>query len=130
MPPKAPKIDLDLEGLTPEQLEALAEEARAKAEELRTDARRSVFVDLNQRATKAGYRLEELVEEFGVLQRPRVISGIPGVRKVRKDKGQKFPPKYRDPKSGLTWSGRGRAPGWIVEHEAQGGKRDDLLIKK
>jgi DNA-binding protein H-NS len=23
------------------------------------------------------------------------------------------PPKYRDPKSGATWSGRGRAPAWI-----------------
>ncbi|MCX5543864.1 H-NS histone family protein [Paraburkholderia sp. CNPSo 3076] len=24
------------------------------------------------------------------------------------------PPKYRDPKSGATWSGRGRAPAWIA----------------
>jgi DNA-binding protein H-NS len=24
------------------------------------------------------------------------------------------PPKYRDPKSGATWSGRGRAPAWLA----------------
>lgn len=24
-----------------------------------------------------------------------------------------LPPKYRDPKTGKTWSGRGRAPGWL-----------------
>lgn len=24
-----------------------------------------------------------------------------------------LPPKYRDPKTGKTWSGRGRAPAWL-----------------
>jgi DNA-binding protein H-NS len=33
------------------------------------------------------------------------------------------PPKYIDPKSGKTWSGRGHQPGWIV------GNRDEYLIK-
>lgn len=32
------------------------------------------------------------------------------------------PPKYRDPKTGATWSGRGRAPAWI------GKNRDRFLI--
>lgn len=36
--------------------------------------------------------------------------------------------KYADPE-GKTWSGRGRTPAWIVEHEEQGGSRDDFLIK-
>lgn len=31
-------------------------------------------------------------------------------------------PKYRDPKTGATWSGRGRAPAWI------GKNRDKFLI--
>lgn len=35
------------------------------------------------------------------------------------------PPKYCDPVSGATWSGRGRAPGWIA-----GKDRDDFLIQK
>lgn len=33
------------------------------------------------------------------------------------------PPKYVDPNTGKTWSGRGHQPGWIV------GNRDDYLIK-
>ncbi|WP_086974030.1 H-NS histone family protein [Caballeronia glebae] len=33
--------------------------------------------------------------------------------------------RYRDPLSGATWSGRGRAPHWIV-----GKNRDDYLIDK
>jgi DNA-binding protein H-NS len=38
--------------------------------------------------------------------------------------------KYRHPEnSELTWTGRGRTPKWVVAHEAQGGSRNDLLIK-
>jgi DNA-binding protein H-NS len=29
-------------------------------------------------------------------------------------KGQKVAPKYRDPESGKTWTGRGVAPKWIA----------------
>jgi DNA-binding protein H-NS len=32
------------------------------------------------------------------------------------------PPKYVNPEDGRTWSGNGRAPGWMV------GNRDDYLI--
>lgn len=40
-------------------------------------------------------------------------------------KGRKAP-KYRDPVSGLTWAGVGRAPSWI----ANASNRDDFLISK
>ncbi len=46
--------------------------------------------------------------------------------RVRKSKGK---PKFQDPESGLTWTGRGRVPGWVASHEQGGGSRDDLLIK-
>lgn len=39
------------------------------------------------------------------------------------------PPKYRHPKTGATWTGRGRAPRWISEAEAKGKSRDQFLIK-
>lgn len=41
-----------------------------------------------------------------------------------KKAGAKTPvaPKYRDPKTGATWTGRGRAPAWI------GKNRDRFLI--
>ncbi|MCA8023594.1 H-NS histone family protein [Burkholderia metallica] len=34
--------------------------------------------------------------------------------------------KYRDPKSGATWSGRGRAPAWIKDVK----NRDRFLIQE
>jgi DNA-binding protein H-NS len=35
-----------------------------------------------------------------------------------------YPPKYRDPASGATWSGRGHAPSWIKD----AANRDAFLI--
>jgi DNA-binding protein H-NS len=44
--------------------------------------------------------------------------------------GRKVKAKYRDPKTGETWSGRGAAAGWIAAHEKAGRKRDQYLIAK
>ena len=49
-------------------------------------------------------------------------------RKSRK--GTKVPPMYRNPKTGETWSGRGRAARWLVAAEKAGHKRTEFLIKK
>jgi DNA-binding protein H-NS len=35
-----------------------------------------------------------------------------------------LPPRYRNPKTGETWSGRGRAPGWLA-----GKNRERFLIE-
>ncbi|WP_421376440.1 H-NS family nucleoid-associated regulatory protein [Paraburkholderia sp. DD10] len=40
------------------------------------------------------------------------------------DKTRDAAAKYRDPKSGATWSGRGRAPGWIATAK----NRDRFLV--
>jgi len=37
-------------------------------------------------------------------------------------------PKYLNPATGETWTGRGKAPRWIVEAEAQGKTRSEFLI--
>ena len=42
--------------------------------------------------------------------------------------GRKVAPKYRDPKSGDTWAGRGAQPVWLREKLKKGGKLDDYLI--
>jgi DNA-binding protein H-NS len=36
-----------------------------------------------------------------------------------------IPPKYRDPATGVTWSGRGRTPRWITDDD----DRDSYLIR-
>ncbi len=36
--------------------------------------------------------------------------------------------KYRNPASGDSWSGRGRAPKWLVDEMAKGRSKDEFLI--
>jgi len=37
-------------------------------------------------------------------------------------------PKFRNPETGDTWTGRGKAPRWITEAESAGKSRNDFLI--
>lgn len=38
--------------------------------------------------------------------------------------------KYRNPLTGDTWSGRGRAPKWLADALAKGRSRDEFLVGK
>jgi len=39
--------------------------------------------------------------------------GRPATRSASPAQKAPLPPKYMDPKTGNTWSGRGRAPAWL-----------------
>jgi DNA-binding protein H-NS len=51
-------------------------------------------------------------------------------RKAGSVKGMKVAPKYRHPKTGETWSGRGGTAGWLAREIKAGKKREDFLIAK
>src|SRR5262249_2021593 len=54
-----------------------------------------------------------------------------GKRGVSALKGSKVGPKYRDPKTGATWSGRGAKAKWLVSIMKDSGKKlEDFLIDK
>jgi len=83
--------------------------------------RQQVDAALAQRRTE----LEKQLRELGALTdgaRARV-----GASPLA---GKKVAPKYRDPKTGATWSGRGAKAGWIVAAMKEGKKIDDFLIQK
>ncbi|CAN7663671.1 H-NS histone family protein [Acidovorax sp. LjRoot129] len=61
-------------------------------------------------------KVHELVAEFGFTAQ-QVFPWKPLVKKVAE--------KYRDEKTGATWTGRGRAPAWIA-----GKNREDFLIER
>ncbi|MEL7129230.1 MAG: H-NS histone family protein [Pseudomonadota bacterium] len=52
----------------------------------------------------------------------------PAARRTSKLKGVKAPAKFRDPKTGNSWSGRGLTPLWLREYESNGGNRSDLAV--
>ena len=51
-------------------------------------------------------------------------------RKASTLKGRKAAVKYRHPKTGETWSGRGAQAGWLTREIKAGAKRDSFLVDK
>lgn len=71
-----------------------------------------------------------LVElEAALTRRPRAARKRAEKAVTKTTVRKTVPPKYIDPDSGATWSGRGKAPRWISDAEAAGKSRDDFLIK-
>lgn len=95
----------------------------------------ATYKDLLAQKAKLEEQLEaaRVAELEAVIQQTRQIVleygltaediGLSSKGKGRSGKKSPVAPKYMDPKTGATWSGRGRAPAWI------GKNRDRFLIK-
>ncbi len=62
--------------------------------------------------------------------RSALTGGGRGAKGGRRGRRRKVPVMYRHPKTGETWSGRGRAARWIAAAEKAGHKRTEFLVKK
>lgn len=93
------------------QIEALKEEAKAAREAEIAE----VLEDVRQKVAAYGLTPQDV---FG---RKRVAKGTKAASPAKPAAAV----KYRDPKSGATWSGKGRAPGWI----AKARNRDKFLVE-
>ncbi|MFL9863779.1 H-NS histone family protein [Paraburkholderia fungorum] len=65
------------------------------------------------------------VAEYGITEKDIFSSKRGRPAKQAKSAPENVPPKYHDPKTGATWSGRGRAPAWIKDAK----NRDRFLVK-
>ena len=69
--------------------------------------------------------IHKVLDKHGITKRERSAlleaaksGGMPSTRtpkRASKRKGVKVAPKYRCPTSGDTWTGRGRAPAWVLD---------------
>lgn len=57
-------------------------------------------------------KVREIVAEYGLTAQD-VFPGRAGKSAAPKSATSKVAPKYRDPSTGQTWTGRGKAPKWI-----------------
>lgn len=96
---------------TYKQLLAEKEKLEAQLEEARQTEVATVIAQIQQLMEDYGLTAEDLAPRRR--GRPRKSAGRAGTP---------APAKYRDPKTGKTWSGRGRAPAWL------GKNRDRFLI--
>lgn len=72
-----------------------------------------------------GITPDEIAQAYGKTGRKSTASRGTTLRNTPKTQ---VPPKYRHPDSGATWTGRGRAPRWVVDAESSGQSRDQFLI--
>lgn len=78
------------------------------------------------RRTELGNVIEDIrnkIAEYGLTAQD--LGFATAARRGRPPKKAPLPPKYQDPKSGSTWSGRGKPPNWIA-----GKNRDRFLISQ
>ena len=75
-----------------------------------------------QETAQALAQVRALIAEFGLTAQEIFPIGKAGKGK-NAGSGIKVAAKYRDPASGATWTGRGKAPKWI-----QGKEREQYLI--
>lgn len=104
---------LDLQSLSLKELEQLQRDVAREIESAKLRHKREALAAVQAQAKHYGYDLAELVEPTNAGGKPRLVS----------------PAKYRHPENAaLTWSGRGRRPGWVAECLASGKTLNDLAI--
>jgi len=93
------------------ELKAQIAKLQEQAEEARRAELDAVLADIRRKIVEYGLTAQDL--------------GLSVVRRGRPPKKEPLPPIYQDPKSGSTWSGRGKPPKWIA-----GKNRERFLISQ
>ncbi len=123
--PSASDVIPLLEGLTVADLDKVITEAERHREARRGSAKKELVEEFRAKAEAMGLSLAELVGGSAQASRP------PGkARQPRKGASTASPQvKYRNPDTGETWSGRGRAPKWMTLAQERGRSREEFLAK-
>ena len=113
----APELLAALKGLSVRELDEVIAGAERERQAKRDGARKALLEEVRAKAEALGLSLDALLEEA------RQDGSSPGG-------GKRTPvrPKYRDPETGETWSGRGSTPGWLKRLEDQGRAREEFAI--
>jgi DNA-binding protein H-NS len=103
------------------------ERLQKQAELLQSKQRKPVISGIVRSMKEYGITPDEIAAAFGKTgtKAKKVVA-----QKTVKTVGTKKPvaPKYRHPATSATWTGRGKAPLWIVEAEKNGQPRQQFLI--
>ncbi|MCB1330343.1 MAG: H-NS histone family protein [Maritimibacter sp.] len=116
----------ELKQMTRKQLEKLQADVAAALKALDAKDKKAALKAAEAAAKAHGFSLDQLTSRGAPAEKP-----APRPRKAKPagDGRAKVAPKYRNPNDPeQTWSGRGRAPGWMAAHLEAGGQKDDLAI--
>ncbi|KVE43481.1 H-NS histone family protein [Burkholderia sp. BDU5] len=97
---------------TYEELKVKLDALNKEAEAARQREISTVLSDIREAVLRYEIRPEQIFPTWTRLRSPERRRGP-------------LPPKYRNPMTGQTWSGRGRVPKWLA-----GPSRDDFLVDR
>lgn len=100
------------------ELKAQAAAILKRAEEVRKRELAEIIAEMNARIAEYEITPEQLTFGSGSHKKKSGTGSKPGA------------PRYRDPESGKTWTGKGAKPQWYKDAIASGVKEEDLLIDK
>lgn len=104
--------DIDLNSLTLDELKKLQKDVNKAVESYEDRRKQEAKAAVEAKAREMGFSLSELAD--GTAKKGRTPR----------------PAKYRHPENpSLTWSGRGRQPGWIKEALENGTSLDEFRIE-
>jgi DNA-binding protein H-NS len=107
------------------ELQQQINEYEAKLNELRKQ----------QDAERKGERMQaivaakELIKTHDLTAAELGFSGKGASKRVSGDKRNVVAPKYQDPASGKTWTGRGKSPAWLSAQLSAGHDKQEFLIQ-
>ena len=105
------------------------EKLRKQAQALHSKRRKPVIASIVRSMKEYDITPEELASAFGKASAARVKPSATAKPAKAGAAKKPVPPKYRHPASGATWTGRGKAPLWVVEAEKNGQSRQQFLIQ-
>ncbi len=108
-----------LDGLTVGDLDKVIAAAERRREAKRESGKRELIEEFRTRAEALGLSLGELAAGSSKAGRPSGKAASARSPAV----------KYRNPETGETWSGRGRAPKWLTLAEQQGRGREEFAAQ-
>ena len=79
--------------------------------------------------TQAIAAAKELIKSHDLTASELGLSGKGATKRATNDKRNVVAPKYLDPVSGKTWTGRGKSPAWLTGQLAAGREKQEFLIQ-
>ena len=119
-----------------ELIENGADVESAKARLAEIDAERRALQDIvdAERLTKRAQVIASVRETIQAYELSATDLGFVGKTSLKQravgDKRNVVVPKYQDPDSGKTWTGRGKSPAWLSAQLAAGHEKQEFLVAK
>lgn len=101
-----------------------------EAEAMVNELRKQLEAERKEERTQAIAAARELIKNHDLTAADLGFSGKAASKKVSGDKRNVVAPKYQDPASGKTWTGRGKPPAWLSAKLAEGRDKQDFLIQR